>query len=134
MIVELFTSEGCSSCPLADQLLSRLEKEQPAAGVEIIALGEHVDYWNRLGWEDPYSSPQFSRRQMQYAQAFRIEAAYTPQLVIDGRVELLGSDARRAPIAIIAAARTPKAGVELRCWQDPAGAGCSTTPSSAGSP
>jgi len=113
VVVELFTSEGCSSCPPADEVLSKLDKMQPIQGVEVIALGEHVDYWNKLGWIDPYSSAEFSSRQSSYADAFRRESVYTPQMIVDGRDEFAGGNANKAHDAIIRAARSPKAKVEL---------------------
>jgi hypothetical protein len=114
VVVELFTSEGCSSCPSADEVLTRLVFEQPVAGVHVIGLSEHVDYWDRLGWRDPFSSPQFTGRQGDYAvRAFRGNGAYTPQVVVDGLVELVGSDYRGAVAAIATAARQPKARVHL---------------------
>lgn len=113
VIVELFTSEGCSSCPPADDLLARIEKVQPVPGVQIITLGEHVDYWNRLGWADPYSSARFSERQRQYAQAFKADSVYTPQMVVDGRAEFVGSNISKAHEAITDAARAPKAKVQI---------------------
>jgi len=113
VIVELFTSEGCSSCPPADEVLARLEREQPVAGAEIIALGEHVDYWNQIGWTDPFSSRSFSERQGAYAETFRLDGAYTPEMVVDGRVEFVGSDWNKAVAAITQAASAPKADVQI---------------------
>lgn len=114
VLVELFTSEGCSSCPPADALLSRLSAEQPIPGVHIIALGEHVDYWNRLGWVDRFASAQFTQRQRWYArERFGSGRIYTPQMVVDGSREFVGSYAREARDAIVAAAQASKLPVEL---------------------
>ena len=107
VLVELFTSEGCSSCPPADAELAHLVRDQPIAGAEVIALSLHVDYWNNLGWKDPYSSSQFSRRQGDYGQAFHLDSVYTPQMVVDGRAEFVGSDGERAVAAIRSSAAVP---------------------------
>jgi hypothetical protein len=113
VIVELFTSEGCSSCPPADEVLARLERTQPVDGAEIITLGEHVDYWDYIGWSDPFSSPIFSERQGAYAEAFVLDGAYTPEMVVDGKVEFVGSNWDKAVAAISQAARAPKADVQI---------------------
>jgi hypothetical protein len=113
VLVELFTSEGCSSCPPADELLMQLDQSQPIANAEVIALSEHVDYWNHLGWADPFSSAQFSERQSQYATRFRRDDIYTPQMVVDGSEEFVGSNSSRARQAIEAAARAPQAHITL---------------------
>jgi len=117
VLVELFTSEGCSSCPPADELLSQLDQSQSVAGAEVIALSEHVDYWNRLGWTDPFSSSFFSERQTEYSRVFGNDRIYTPQMVVDGQAELVGSNASRARNAISQAARAPKASVTLSASQ-----------------
>lgn len=114
VIVELFTSEGCSSCPPADTFLNRLERTQPVSGARIIALEEHVDYWNQLGWVDPFSSPQYRARQNDYAMAFRVDNVYTPQMVVSGQAAFVGDDADRAYQEIGLAAQSQSAVVELR--------------------
>src|SRR6185295_872256 len=90
VVVELFSSEGCSSCPAADAVLSRLDT-QPCEGTEVLALELHVDYWNGLGWADPYSSHAYTERQNSYAALFEGHSLYTPQMVVDGQKELLGT-------------------------------------------
>lgn len=121
VIVELFTSEGCSSCPPADAVLIQLERTQPVPGAEVIALGEHVDYWNRFGWSDPYSSSGFSARQSEYAQAFGKDGVYTPQMIVDGQAEFVGSNMNKAREAISNAARAPKASVQVSLAANTAG-------------
>jgi hypothetical protein len=118
VIVELFTSEGCSSCPAADALLRRLEQTQPYPGIEVVALGEHVDYWNSLGWQDRFSSPLFSARQQDYGRALRMENVYTPQMVVNGRAEFNGSDQMRAASEIPLAAKAARADVGLAFASD----------------
>ncbi len=100
VVVELFTSEGCSSCPPADELLGRLRRDLSARNVQVIPLGFHVDYWDGLGWKDRFSSAKFTQRQEQYAQALRVDGPYTPEMVVDGAVEFVGNDAGRAQSTI----------------------------------
>ncbi len=111
LIVELFTSEGCSTCPPADALLARLEDQQPIAGVEVIALEEHVDYWNHQGWVDPYSSAEWTLRQQEYVAAFKGDGAYTPQMVVNGASQFIGSRINEVMAGIGEAAHAPKTSV-----------------------
>ncbi len=118
VIVELFTSEGCSSCPPADKVLSRLNGEQPVADVEIIPLALHVDYWNYLGWKDEFSDSAYSRRQSGYADHFKQDSNYTPQMVVDGRTQFVGSNYNNAVNAVKEAAKTKRGAVEMTVEND----------------
>ena len=99
-VIELFTSQGCSSCPSADHLLSQTINESKKDGRKIFALSFHVDYWNRLGWTDPFSKSEFSERQRDYSKQFKLESIYTPQLVVNGEYEFVGSSRSKAEEAI----------------------------------
>lgn len=113
MVAELFTSEGCSSCPPADRLLARLAANGSVDGVPLLALSYHVDYWDRLGWADPFGSPVFTARQRAYA-ATLDGRVYTPQLIVGGDRGFVGSRERDARDAIVEAGReTPEATVAL---------------------
>ena len=100
VIVELFTSEGCSSCPPADAFLQKLVDTQPIEDVQIVALGEHVDYWDRLGWKDRFSSASVTARQQVYAARLANDNVYTPQMIVDGRAAFVGTDAASARRAL----------------------------------
>ena len=113
VVVELFTSEGCSSCPPADALLAGLELQQPIENVDVIALEEHVDYWNELGWVDPFSSHDWTARQYAYSGVLGNGNPYTPQMVVDGRTEFVGGQARKARQVISESARTERAQVTV---------------------
>src|SRR5271168_4378294 len=113
VLLELFTSEGCSSCPPADRLLEILDEKQPVAGAYLIVLSEHVDYWDRLGWKDPFSSSQYTSRQQEYTNRYDLDGVYTPQLVVDGHLGLVGSDGREASSAIQKALREAKVPIAI---------------------
>lgn len=113
VVVELFTSEGCSSCPPADALLRELDRTQPIAGASVIALSEHVDYWDDLGWKDTYSSHDLTLRQENYPRQLRVAGPYTPQMIVDGSRQFVGSDRAQAARALRAAASEPKLGVQI---------------------
>ena len=111
ILVELFTSEGCSDCPPADHMLAQLDPH-------VIVLSEHVDYWDRLGWKDRFSSHEFTLRQEEYARWFHIDGPYTPEMVVDGAAEFVGSNAQRAKDEIAKAGKRPKARVTLQRTAD----------------
>jgi hypothetical protein len=113
VVVELFTSEGCSSCPPADALLAALDTRQPFGSAEIIAIEEHVTYWDEQGWKDPFSSSSWTTRQYDYAGPLHNGNPYTPQMVVDGTAGFVGSGGTKARQEIEKAAATRKAKVEI---------------------
>lgn len=112
VLVELFTSEGCGNCPPADRFLVILENEQPVKDADVITLGYHVDYFNDRGWKDPYSSAENTRRQNLYSMRMGLDSVYTPQMVVDGKDQFIGSDAATADRTIRKAAEPVKPKVE----------------------
>jgi len=120
VVVELFTSEGCSSCPPADDLLSSLVRKQPVPGVTIIGMSEHVEYWNDDGWVDPFSSSTYGRRQNDYrVNAFSGGGLYTPQMILDGHLARVGNDVTGVYRAVLQAASAPKAAVNVAAEPQP---------------
>jgi len=114
VVIELFTSQGCSSCPPADKLLATLSKNYP----EAIVLSEHVDYWNWLGWKDPFSAALFSERQRRYARALKQSEVYTPEMIVDGVTGFVGRDERAATAAISKRAQISKLRIKLIAMPD----------------
>ena len=108
VLVELFTSEVCSDCPPADRLLEQIDSKQPVAGVLAIVLSEHVTYWNRLGWQDPFSLEEMTERQENYVRQFGLDSSYTPQMVVDGARQFVGNDSKELFRVLTIAAGTPK--------------------------
>jgi hypothetical protein len=117
VLIELFTSEGCSDCPPADALLEKLDTSQPVPNAEAVVLSEHVNYWDDGGWRDPYSLQDVTTRQGDYASRLRLDGPYTPQMVIDGQNEFVGSDGHRAVRVIENAAQVQKVPVSLSAIQ-----------------
>ena len=113
ILVELFTSEGCSSCPPADELLTKIDGRHMPDGQSITVLGEHVDYWDRQGWRDRFSSRLFTERQQEYARRFHVGDPYTPQMVVDGAQQLLGNNPKLLQDALTRASARPKTRVEI---------------------
>jgi hypothetical protein len=114
-VIELFTSQGCSSCPPADALLGQYAMANDA---QVLPIAFHVDYWNRLGWKDPFSSPLYSQRQQHYAAIFKRDGVYTPQAVVNGTHQMVGSDARLLNIAVAQAKATlPTVTVNITAMQ-----------------
>lgn len=113
VLVELFTSEGCSSCPPADRLLTQLKDDRRADSIKLIVLSEHVNYWDNLGWPDPFASQTLTERQQQYAKHFNTNC-YTPQMVVDGTYEFVGSNSRLANDAVNQASKDAKAKLSLK--------------------
>ena len=128
VLVELFTSEGCSSCPAAERVLSKLETKQPFKNAQIITLALHVDYWNYMGWKDRFSSSLYTQRQRVYDRKFRTGAIYTPQMVVDGSKQFVGSNIKKAEKAINKAAREKKAKIDISLTDRKLGVSISNIP------
>ncbi len=113
VLVELFTSEGCSDCPPADEMLAQLDARQVISGVDAVVLSEHVTYWNHQGWNDPYSLVDADQRQEDYVQQFSLASPATPQFVVDGAAQVAGADPHKLVQEIADAAKAPKLAIEI---------------------
>jgi hypothetical protein len=113
VLVELFTSEGCSDCPPADALLARLDSAQPVPGAQIIVLSEHVTYWNHEGWRDPFSFDDMDLRQDMYVKQFGLDGGYTPQIIVDGAQQMVGNNGPAVTAAVTRAASSEKREIEI---------------------
>jgi hypothetical protein len=113
ILVELFTSEGCSSCPPADALLEKMDMSAPISGAQFVVLSEHVDYWDHDGWKDPHSSSALTERQDDYVRALRLKTAYTPQFIVDGTSEVRANDGQAANKVFQEAASAAKIPVRI---------------------
>ncbi|MGE3467893.1 MAG: DUF1223 domain-containing protein, partial [Pyrinomonadaceae bacterium] len=117
-LVELFTSEGCSSCPPADRVLASIARDEGVTGAKVITLAFHVDYWDYIGWKDRFSSAEYSERQQKYARRFRLDSSYTPQMVVDGTTHFVGSNRIEAIGAISRSSKAAKPRVRLNLKGD----------------
>jgi hypothetical protein len=113
VLIELFTAEGCSSCPPADHFLEQLDATQPIPGAHIIVLSEHVDYWDGLGWPDPYASKEFTERQVAYERRLKVSEPFTPQFVVDGTIDMRLSRRERISKQLLTAAAAAKIPVSI---------------------